>query len=257
MSLRQKIAAMLGAKSGAPAPVATVVPQPAPPQYPQPVAQPAPQRKYGDSMLMSEADFVAFGKKSIPYTTPAHEALATAALGGDPKALLQLLNEVTHMGTTYAVALAAQRAHEGLQADFGLLQDSMSSTFKSNTIDQLIANDQRYSDPTISTWAKSLISNAREIDANATPQDIKDFLDASFQSQGIPAFAQGTNTQGKSGRQPKEQQHQAPTTQEERWKMLFGDDPATPPQQTPVDATANGQPQPVVPTGVGGTPPTM
>lgn len=275
MSIRNAINALLAkTTSQKTQPPATVVPStppvpPAPPTYPgnpgtqdttqPPTSKPPKVAKYGDSILMTEADFAAFANKPIGYLNveknQLQQQLATAAVGGDVTALVRLINEAVHLGTSYAVALASERVNAGMQQDFSILQEAMSATFNTNSIDQLMSSDERYSDPTISTWAKSLVSQARAIDPEATAADIKAYVDASFQAQGLPAFVAGTksSTRGKG-----EVTEPKPMTAEERFNAMFGAPEAAPTTQT-TPAPTQGVPNQstMVGAGVGGTPPAM
>ena len=275
MSIRNAINALLAKTNPQKTqPPATVVPstppvQSAPPTYPgnpgtqdttqPPTSKPTKVAKYGDSILMTEADFAAFANKPIGYLNveknQLQQQLATAAVGGDMNALVRLINEAVHLGTSYAVALASERVNAGMQQDFSILQDAMSATFNTNSIEQLMASDERYSDPTISTWAKALVSQARAIDPAATAADIKAYVDASFQSHGLPAFVAGTksSTQGKG-----EVTEPKPMTAEERFNSMFGaPEPAPTTQTTPAPTQGVPNQSTMVGAGVGGTPPAM
>ena len=277
MSIRNAINALLAKanpqKTQPPATVAPSTPHvpPAPPTYPgtqgtpqPPTSKPTKVAKYGDSILMTEADFAAFANKPIGYLNveknQLQQQLATAAAGGDMNALVRLINEAVHLGTSYAVALASERVNAGMQQDFSILQDAMSATFNTNSIDQLMSSDERYSDPTISAWAKSLVSQAREIDPTATAADIKAFVDASFQAQGLPAFAAGTksSTSGKGGKGNNEVTETKPMTAEERFNKMFGEpEPTQTTQTTPAPTQGVPNQSTMVGAGVGGTPPAM
>ena len=202
-------------KGNAPPKAATVPQQQQLPQYNQPhqmqdqqqqqqPTAPTAPRRFGASI--GWADDAAFnshwGKANYLSNQAAVANLINAAFSGDPsrvppefqgkspaELVMQAITMVGRDAAVYGSEVAMSQTRQGLQADLPLLESTIGQQFNTRTAEQLISSDQRIAgNDNLMNTAKYLMEQARQQDPQASPQDIQEYVNLSFQAMGISSF---------------------------------------------------------------------
>ena len=127
------------------------------------------------------------------------------------------------------------QTRQGLQADLPLLESTIGQQFNTRTAEQLISSDQRIAgNDNLMNTAKYLMEQARQQDPQASPQDIQEYVNLSFQAMGISSFQPTTaatpaNAQGRNSTQ-----NQPQGMPQEVFDSMFGEF-LPPPNQSPMN----------------------
>ena len=265
MSIKEMLAQLRAsvAPKGKTAPKAAVVPQPAP-QYaaPQPTLQqqqqpataPAAPRVFGQSIGWANDDAFNTHWRNANFVSNQQAVmnLLQAAFSNDPTRvpaelqgkspvdlMYQAMVAIGRDAAVFGSETAMRQTMRGLQQDLPLLETTVGQHFTSRTAEQLITGDQRIAgNSNMLAMARHLMEQARSSDPNATPQEIKEYVELTFQGMGVPAFQPKSDTPGNSrGANQYQQQQQDTNLPQEMYERMFGRDIQQPP--APVGAAPN------------------
>lgn len=248
-------------KGNAPPKAATVPQQQQLPQYNQPNQMQDPQqqqqppattapRRFGASI--GWADDAAFnshwGKANYLSNQAAVANLINAAFSGDPsrvppefqgkspaELVMQAITMVGRDAAVYGSEVAMSQTRQGLQADLPLLESTIGQQFNTRTAEQLISSDQRIAgNDNLMNTAKYLMEQARQQDPQASPQDIQEYVNLSFQAMGISSFQPTTATTPANAQGRNSAQNQPQGMPQEVFDSMFGEF-LPPPNQSPMN----------------------
>ena len=248
-------------KGNAPPKAATVPQQQQLPQYNQPNQMQDPQqqqqppattapRRFGASI--GWADDAAFnshwGKANYLSNQAAVANLLNAAFSGDPsrvppefqgkspaELVMQAITMVGRDAAVYGSEVAMSQTRQGLQADLPLLESTIGQQFNTRTAEQLISSDQRIAgNDNLMNTAKYLMEQARQQDPQASPQDIQEYVNLSFQAMGISSFQPTTATTPANAQGRNSAQNQPQGMPQEVFDSMFGEF-LPPPNQSPMN----------------------
>ena len=261
MSIKEMLAqlrASVTPAKGKAQPKATVVPPqyPAPQpilqqQQPQPQPSPAAPRVFGQSIgwANDEAFNTHWRNANFVANQQAVMNLLQAALSNDPTRvpaelqgkspvdlLYQAMVAVGRDAAVFGSETAMRQTMQGLRQDLPLLETTVGQHFTSRTAEQLITGDQRIAgNSNMLAMARHLMEQARSSDPNATPQEIQEYVNLTFQGMGVPAFQPKVDNPGNSrGTNPYQQQPQDINLPQDMYERMFGRDL----QQTPAPVGA-------------------
>lgn len=127
------------------------------------------------------------------------------------------------------------QTRQGLQADLPLLESTIGQQFNTRTAEQLISSDQRIAgNDNLMNTAKYLMEQARQQDPQASPQDIQEYVNLSFQAMGISSFQPTTATTPANAQGRNSAQNQPQGMPQEVFDSMFGEF-LPPPNQSPMN----------------------